>query len=291
VVATVDFTPYVGQIEPAQLNGQKLKFVDAGVTIIRYYWIKVVTDTVVEIYGDPWFTLPIDPLAFPYIAGDNAYLTWPVDLSIDYVTYGGVLYKCIEANNDLVFDPLKWIEVEPSAADRIGRWYEPTPSMPGKVLSQLMAGVDYPNAIFLGQQMASGWSYGPWAILPWDFANTALDTILVSPSFTSTIITDYDVDGGAFLDGYTPEELVGCYVSDTVVITVTSNDISPAWNHSIDIDKFGGFEVYSDSGGLLDILYKNRWWYGLLNVDPTVDPSANTTLSTNASTAAVFLRT
>ena len=121
-------------------------------------------------------------------------------------------------------------------------------------------------------------------------ATPTLDTILTSPSFTSTIPTTYDENGGEFLDGYTPEELVGGWVTDTVVITITSDDLSPSWNHSIEIDKYGNMSVYNDSGASLDPLYLNRWWYGTIGSNPSTDPLAATTMSTNTGIPATFLR-
>ena len=183
--------------------------------------------------------------------------------------------------DDTNYDIISWDESlgfsDGGAARRIEQYYEPTLSMPGKVLSQLMTGVEYPNDIFVGADFSEG-------------ATPTLDTILVSPSFTDTTPTTYNENGGEFLDGYTPEELVGGYVSDVVIITITSNDLIPSWNHKIEIDKYGNMSVRNNSGAFLDAQYLNRWWYGPIGSDPSTDPLAATTMSTNTGIPATFLR-
>lgn len=183
-----------------------------------------------------------------------------------------------------------------NAADRIEEYYDPTPSMPGKNLRILMDGVDYPNAVYLDEQFGDGWDYTPYDI--WDWAGSitgplvdpVVDTNLQDQTFTGGVIINYDIDGDTFSAGYGPEELVPGYIQDSVVITITSNDLMPNWVHIIEIDRFGGMTVKNDSGSTLETFYLNRWWYGTPGLDPTTDPLANTTLSTNTSVAATFLR-
>lgn len=174
------------------------------------------------------------------------------------------------------FDVDLWSSSSPyeGAASRILAYYSPTLSMPGKNLPQLMSGLRYPNDIYLGQNFATP---------------IALDTLLTSYPFTSIPLPPnnnyYDVDGGAFLDGYGPEELVPGYISDSMLMTITTDDPTLTWEHSIEVDKYGDMTVYTDSGSILDPLYLNQWWYG-----SPIDPSANTTLTLSSYGAAVSLR-
>ena len=123
-----------------------------------------------------------------------------------------------------------------------------------------------------------------------DFMETP-DTLLQSPPFVITTAPVYDVADNDFLDGYGPEELVAGYITDSLVMTITSDDISPSWTHTISVDNFGDMSVISDSLATLDTTYLNKWWYGTIGLNPLTDPTANTTLSVNINPAAVFLRT
>ena len=297
-VATVEFLPYSPAINPAQLTGQKLKF-DDGAGVIRWYWVKTVNDTTVELYNDPWWLDPVPTAGFLFGTGNSVYLPLPTAINTDFVTVNGVLYKCVEANNDTIFDPIKWVEVEPTAADRILQWYEPTLSMPGKDLAQLMVGVEYANAIFLALELSNGWEYGGWSILPWDFSNLPVETELSGGDFTGSGSPDnypYVVEGDPFADGYTPEELVGGWVIDSIVITITTaaTMFTPQWIHTITISKTGVMNVLTDTGlstEAFDLQYNNNlWWYGTPGLNPVTDPLANTTLTDNTNPYAVFLR-
>jgi hypothetical protein len=94
---------------------------------------------------------------FPFGTDDKMYLPEPVIITSGYsrnpsslVALNGVLYKCIESNNDTVFNFNKWEElksgdVELNALDRIMGFYKPTINMPGKNLPALLSGIEYPN--------------------------------------------------------------------------------------------------------------------------------------------------
>lgn len=274
----------------------------AGLTDGSYYYVRVIDPSTIALYED--YSLATLPITSPYLHVSSS------DGRIDLKTQGtGSTHTltvtarvwCVttdkpirEFNINVKFDRVSYTLEEGlnTAVGRIEDYYQPTLSMPGKVLPQLMDGVEYPNAVFLGQQFSDGWDTTDWSEVGWSgiLNDPKVDTVLKSPTFTDTAVTIYDVNGGYFLDGYSPEELVGGYVHDTVIITITSNDLIPNWDHTITIDKFGAQAIYSNSGLLLPASYSNKWWYGTPGSNPLTDPTANTTLSVNTNSAAVFLR-
>lgn len=254
-----------------------------GLTTGSYYWIRSIDSNTVALYSS--YENATCPLTSPYlhISTDDG----RIDLQ-DQGTGSSmeltVTARAICLTNSLPvreikikmnFDRISYTYSEGigSAAGRIYTNYDPTLSMPGKELNLLMEGVETPDAVILGE----------------DFVDTFVDVNLESPSFTDTAPTAYDFNGNVFLSGYTPEELVGGYVTDTVVITIDTDD-TLVWTHTIEIDKYGNMKVYNNSGNELMVAYNERWWYGDLYTDPVTNPAANTTLSTNTSSAAVFLR-
>jgi hypothetical protein len=144
------------------------------------------------------------------------------------VKYANKLWKCTTSNNDTQFNFTHWTQILSdnailTAADRTFAFYEPTADMPGRNLPQLMTGLEYPNATFQGQQFSGGWSEYSWDTTPWNTPPEAdIDTLLQSPNFTPTDDTVYNVSGGAFADGYGPEELVPGLVTDGLNFSVTT---------------------------------------------------------------------
>lgn len=175
-----------------------------------------------------------------------------------------------------------WDGVEPTAANRIRDYYSPTTSMPGKDLPQLMSGVEFDDAIVKGQDFVPS------------VGEITLDAQLSSYSFTGTPNPDnyYNVDGGEFMHGYGPEELIAGYITDSLVMTITTYDALPTWDHVLTVDKFGGMKVYNNSGQDVAETYDmpdvcDQWWYG----PPSDIPVANTTLTLCTDPIAVLLRT
>ena len=99
-------------------------------------------------------------------------------------------------------------EERETAAYRIDKYYKPTVNMSGKDLKQLMNGVSYPTLILQSSTFAD---------------NSSVDVKVVAPTFTMTT-NGGPADGGDFLDGYGPEELVAGYITDSIKIVVKSND-------------------------------------------------------------------
>jgi hypothetical protein len=184
-------------------------------------------------------------------------------------------------NSYYYWDVLPWDGEEDSdtAATRIKKYYTPTVNMPGKDLRQLMSGVIYPNSILSGIDFAPAIPVTP-------------DIEIESP--VDETETDIIVDGGDFIDGYGPEELVSGYVTDTVNITVTTDPTKepggtgPTWTHRIFVNYDGKARAYSNSNQRLAWQYLKRWWYGSDGGNPA---NANTTLTADVTnTAATFLK-
>jgi hypothetical protein len=105
---------------------------------------------------------------------DFAYIPEPFALGLSYrydfnsyVTYANRIWRCIQSNNDTVFDLSKWIEIESgdrsiNALDRIVAYYTPAINMPAKDLQQLVRGISYPGNVYYGN------SFSPEDIIPID---------------------------------------------------------------------------------------------------------------------------
>lgn len=126
--------------------------------------------------------------------------------------------------------------VSTNAANRINEYYDPRNNMPGKDLTQLLNGVEYPNTIYRSTE---------FTIIN---EEEILDTKLQSPGFDlSSTISDnyYDVQGGKFTDGYGTEELVPGLVTDLLNLLVNTSEMPV--NHRIIIDRFGNHSVHNNN--------------------------------------------
>lgn len=176
------------------------------------------------------------------------------------VMYQNNLYRCLTSNTNTTFNYNNWESVSSddaslTAADRIYAFYRPTLSMPGIDFSQLMTGMNYPNAIYASTAFNPGWDYSGWddLLIGYDGSDSdpTVDTELSSPTFLQSVATtNYNVEGGEFLDGYGPEELVAGVVSDSLNFAVTGlypdspNPDIPV-NFRIAVDKYGAMSVYN----------------------------------------------
>ena len=111
-------------------------------------------------------------------AGDFALLPEPFFFSASIVKYNNRLYECIVSNNDQDFIFGKWELLQAgshklNALDRIMGYYQPTVNMPGVDLTQLVNGITYPNATYLGNPFAPADEF-------------TLDTILTDRPFYAT---------------------------------------------------------------------------------------------------------
>lgn len=222
----------------------------------RDYWVKVVSETEVELYYDKRFTQPVNPNDFDYDANDVMFLFEPFTFDQSLVSYANRLYRCLVSNNDTSFDYSKWELVDSgsntiNAADRIAAFYQPTVNMTGRDIRQLMTGVEYPDATFLGAPFdydSIRWDIPTWDIETWSGTKETFDydTQLTSPNFNwdpNTNPTVWDVQGGAFAEGYGPEELVPGLVTDELDFSVTTAGVDLSFR--ITVNKAGYGTVYN----------------------------------------------
>ena len=218
----------------------------------RDYWVRVVSETEVELYYDSRFTQPVNPNDFDYDINDVMFLSEPFTFDQSLVSYANSLYRCIVSNNDTSFDYAKWELVDSgsntiNAADRIAAFYRPTINMSGRDIRQLMTGVEYPDATFLGAPFnydSIRWDIPTWDVETWSGTKETFDydTNLTSPNFTydpNTNPTVYDVQGGVFAQGYGPEELIPGVVTDELDLSVTTAGVELSFRISVNKAGFG----------------------------------------------------
>jgi len=151
---------------------------------ISYYVLSTPTPTTITISTEPngsvfALTSATGSCALT-MSGDYAFLPEPFYFDQSIVKYNGKLYECIISNNDDYFVIGKWLLLRSddrklNALDRIIGYYDPTSNMPGIDLTQLVAGVTYPNGTYLGNPFAPEDEY-------------ILDTILTDLPFYPTEI-------------------------------------------------------------------------------------------------------
>lgn len=124
-----------------------------------------------------------------------------------------------------------------NAVDRIEDYYNPTNSMPGKELGQLMKGVDYPGVQIqtLPFSYSANWDNLPFAESSWgdNAGENDLDTIIDGGTWntlTNTLVnatginpSDIILDGDAYVSpnvSHAPEELLPGQVLESVGISV-----------------------------------------------------------------------
>ena len=153
----------------------------SGVTPKRYdlYYANPISDTQIKLYTAPNLYFPIrNTISNPFIftTGDTVFYPEPLitlATSASLVAYNNKLYKCIESNSDEEFDYNKWELLGSdydgiNALDRIITYYQPDVNMPGKDLTQLLSGLEYPNSTYRSNKFDE--SYG-------------LDVTVVDPKF------------------------------------------------------------------------------------------------------------
>jgi hypothetical protein len=300
-------------------DGSIIDVICSGIVpgISNQYYLKVISDTQLEVYSDPLMKLPVSGINFPYIgftttlatsidagddritvtssddfeindpvvftggvftteifanrtyyiydkptattvrltinpgslpiefttsvtgsmnmtkAGSFALLPEPFYFNQSIVKFNNRVYVCVVSNNDDEFIFGKWELIDSgdrrlNAMDRVVGYYQPTANMPGVDLTQLFEGVTYPDNIYSGNPFAPDDQY-------------ELDTILQSEDFTSSDPV-YRIQGGKFLDGYAPEELVAGVVKDNLTLIVNTR---PGTNWPVDEYAHTGYNVVS----------------------------------------------
>lgn len=165
---TVKFANDVGNILVSDISG-------VSVGNFAMYYVTPINNTQLKVYQDAKLTIPVAFTDFIYDnIGQNhnkdfGYLPEPLIItgtSYKYnvtaiVSYNGKVWRCIESNSDLVFDPAKWQEITSdsrtlNALDRVAGYYSPSLDMPANDLSQLLDGITYPNSVYYGNSFAPG---------------------------------------------------------------------------------------------------------------------------------------
>lgn len=225
-----------GVMSTGQLNG--LPIVVTQGSNSRTYYAKTVSDTEIELYTNQSLMYAITPDDFSwYVTSTAGTVSVPTPIYVDasIVTYSGRLWRCIASNADSVFTVTNWQQLESSnelltAADRIAGFYRPTANMPGRQLSQLMTGVEYPLATFQGPEFNynSVWDVDAWDVNGWDNERTGLESYDTILDGNANVTAIYEVNGGQFSDGYGPEELVPGTVVDGMNMYVYTNRTTTA---------------------------------------------------------------
>jgi len=192
---------FIGGILNATVTGISARVFDT-------YYVQPVTMTEVQVFHDPGMQIPVKYTDFPYThnndwvdsnpdntgldaqtdyiieyenhlldnISDFVYIPEPFTLGLSYkydfssiVTYDNRVWRCIESNNDTIFDIAKWIELNSddrsiNALDRIVAYYAPAANMPAKDLQQLVRGISYPGSVYYGN------SFSPEDIIPIDIS-------------------------------------------------------------------------------------------------------------------------
>jgi hypothetical protein len=160
-IITVTYTNTDGSIFSATVTGI------SNSNFSRYY-VKPISNSELALYADAKLTLPIPYSTINWVDLNLifGYLPEPIqnNASFNYqqdsiVTYAGIIWQCIEANNDNEFNPTKWFPLQSNdlalnALDRIEAYYNPSFNMPGKDPEQLLRGISYPNTVYFGNKFA-----------------------------------------------------------------------------------------------------------------------------------------
>lgn len=158
-------------IQLAEVNG-------TAAPAFSMYYVDPIDETQVRVYKDAGMKVPVKRSEFVYLANsttDFAYIPEPIFAGSSYkydttsiVTYDSKVWRCVNSNNDTVFDKTKWAQIQSddrmmNALDRIVAFYEPAINMPPKDLQQLVKGISYPHNTYYGN------SFSPEDELPLDF--------------------------------------------------------------------------------------------------------------------------
>lgn len=242
----------------------------------NYYYVRVMSGNDFWLYEDAALTTPVDGMTFnTYTGGGDVFFGTDQEVVAkprSLVTYNNVLYRCVVTNDSPIFNLNQWEvvssdDLQLNALDRIAAFYKPTVNMPGNDATQLVANIEYPNNTYKGAalDLSTRWDIAPWDIGGWEDVPVDLfiDTKLRSPDTVVDSNALYDVSGGAFSDGYGPEELVAGVVQDRLDLTVMTRPGS-SWNATsnsgytvVSMDIVSGGEGYA-VGDLVRFIRESR---------------------------------
>lgn len=207
------------------MSNNKVRSINTAIKYDRYQYSSAITD---------W-------------TANTAYVTG------DRVRYLNRVYQATQDSNTAIFEADYWTMIpasELSGVDRTQGYYAPTANMPGRDLSLLMSGLEYPGVQVQGIDFSqnTGFDVGLFDDTPFDnivfdaAGNPTYDPSILdaqyessfTDSYLGTRATDVNVDGGAFVDTYSshaPEELVPGHAFDTVDIRVTTTP-GADWNNN-----------------------------------------------------------
>ena len=221
----------LNKFQPEILTGTSIT-IHAGWFNPRSVWVTAVNSSpfsVVELsgitYSDFVLAYGTDP--------DQIVITIPSPLNVvpSMVSYQGNIYQARASSQGVSITPnqdyANWQIVPISdnrinAQDRIAVRYNPTSTMPGRDLRQLVSGIEY-----------SGGTYHGGDLQDTPDIEYYYDVKLSGLSFNSIHDAPYEIQGGEFADGYAPPELVAGVVTDDLRMTIKTRPGS-AWNYDDD---------------------------------------------------------
>lgn len=232
---TLTLNTAVSVLKTGQLNGLPITVTRGAES--RTYYAGAMTATVIKLYTNQSLLYPVSPSEFSWYSTQsgsfgNISVPTPIYVDASLVTNGGRLWRCVSSNSDTVFTVTNWQQVTSTdelltAADRVAAFYRPTASMPGKDLSQLSTGVEYPLATFQGPSFnyQALWDINAWDATGWDAPPNPSELYDTTLNGTATVTSIYDVNGGIFEEGYGPEELVPGVVVDSLNMYYGSGEV------------------------------------------------------------------
>ena len=202
------------------------------------YYLKVISDTELEVYKNPLMTVPVDGtvLEAEYSAGDYVFLPEPFFFSQSIVKYNHQVWQCIVSNNDTEFVLGKWELMDSGSRrlnelDRIVGYYQPTVNMPGLDLTQLVSGIVYPNNTYLDNAFPPADEY-------------PLDTLLSDQPFYPTNVNNMAItwDGVKYVGGANSLEYSASIISENA-LNWTINKIASTPVNITDIKYVNGLYI------------------------------------------------
>ena len=215
------------------------------------------------------------------IIGDIALLPEPFYFDRSIVKFNNQAWECVVSNNDDTFVLGKWQlltsgDRQLNALDRIEVYYQPTDNMPGRNLNQLMTGLSYPNATYLGNPFAPGEQFTLDTVvseLPFYPTSVNLTAVAYHNQFISTFNNTANsgtaisvaLDGsswGTQILSTAPVSISDIIYDEGYYILTTNNSATPiyrsadgiVWSNNGMFRRFGAVEYDESLAGAVDNL-------------------------------------